>query len=138
MPIDVQSTFNSICFYCGITVQTKTEQINNPHFICSKECRQKKSNSKDIINLDNKYGPKIIPKYSNNYILLIILSFLPKYWFQNDIRCNKCYKRFYSDDIPDYCDKCIYKKIPIDTNCISCSKKINGTPSKLKTKKICV
>jgi hypothetical protein len=135
MPIDVQSTFNSICSYCGITVQTKTEQINNLHFICSKECRQKKSNSKDIINLDNKYGPKIIPKYSNNYIPLIILSFLPKYWFQNDIRCNKCYKRFYSDDIPDYCDKCIYEKIPIDTNCISCSKKINGTPSKLKTKK---
>jgi len=135
MSVNVQSTFNSICSYCGTTVQTSSDQTNNPRFICSKECRHEQMNDLKNDNFNNRYGPKIIPKYSNRYIPSYILSFLPKYWFQNDVRCNKCYNRFYSDDIPDYCDKCIYEKIPIDTTCISCSETINGTPYKLKLKK---
>jgi len=102
--------------------------------ICGKLCREKLNSIKNKLDIDIKYGIKVIPKYSDNYLPYFILRILPKYWFKNNVRCDKCYSRFYSDDIPQFCEKCINNIIPINTNCIKCNRTYSSTPNKIKLK----
>ena len=131
---ELADLFESNCVCCDKIVKTKTDQKSNPKFVCGKACRAKLAETQKSILLDRKYGVKVIPKYSNHYIPSIVLYFLPQYLFQNDVRCDKCYSRFYSDDIPESCNVCINNTIPVDTNCVTCNKTYSSTPYKIKQK----
>lgn len=126
--------FKSICTYCGTVVPTKTDQSINPKFVCSKACNTKIINKCRVEEIDKKFGPKVNHKYSDHYIPSFLLNYLPMYWFQNDVRCDKCHLRFYSDDVPDFCYDCIEKKISISAQCIKCSISYSATPYKIKEK----
>lgn len=127
--------FNSICTRCGTIVPTNTDQTNNPKFVCSKTCNTKVIIKNRETEIDKKFGIKVNHKYSNYYIPAFVLYYLPIHWFQNDVRCDKCHLRFYSDTIPDYCDDCVENKIPITTTCVDCKTIYSATPYKIKIKK---
>lgn len=133
MSLDI-NTFDAKCIYCNTMVKTKSDQSFNPKFVCSKDCRTKLTEQQKQENINKKYGVKVIPKYSSDYIPYILLKVLPQHWFQNYVRCDKCYRRFYSDDVPQFCNKCINDTIPIDTNCSVCDKIYSATPNKIKLK----
>ncbi len=107
----------SACSVCSAVVQTSTDQTNNTNFTCSKECNTKLRNKKENQKIDEKYGPKVISLYS----------------YQNNIRCDKCYNRFYSDKIPEYCDRCI-DIIPVQIKCINCTASFKQSPKKARAK----
>jgi len=77
--------------------------------------------------MDLKYGPKVIPGWNNYYLSFI----LPTSWTDNDVRCNRCYKRFFSPIIPDYCSSCI-EYYPVDMTCTKCDKIEHVTPKAFK------
>lgn len=126
-------SFESKCNFCSKVVQTKTIQSKNIRFTCSKECDKNLRHQIQLKLNVEKYGPKVIPKYSNNYIPNIILYFLPSHWFQNNVLCDKCHKRFYSDMIPSLCDSCNYF-IPVTTQCVNCNKQYSESTKKIKQK----
>ena len=110
-------SFTSICNACSIIVQTSTNQITNTNFTCSKECNIQLRIKKEKQKYDDKYGPKLISSHS----------------FKNNVRCDKCHDRFYSDTVPEYCDKCI-DNIPIQLQCIKCTTTFKQSPKKARIK----
>ena len=126
-------SFESKCNFCLKIVQTKSDQSQNIRFTCSKECdKNLRQQNQQKLN-EAKYGPKVVPKYPNSYIPYIVLYFLPSYWFQNDVLCDKCHIRFYSDSIPSMCESCV-ESIPIITQCVNCDKNYSETTKKIKQK----
>ena len=129
----VDINFNAMCTQCGTVVFTKTDQSRNKRFVCGKSCNATRSSSASSNALDKKFGPKVIPKYIS-YDNLANISCLFNKLVKNDVRCDTCHKRFFSDTIPDNCDDCIQNRIRVDSKCVSCNIKISGTPAKLLRK----
>jgi hypothetical protein len=127
--------FTSICSSCSTFIQTHTDQSQNSKFCCKKcqkRAKRTKQHAKEYareraiqravqhtkdISMDDKYGPKVISGWSNYYLSFI----LPTSWINNDVRCNRCYKRFTSPTVPDYCASCT-EYYPVDLTCIKCNK----------------
>jgi hypothetical protein len=60
------------------------------------------------------------------------LSFLfPTCWTMNNVRCDRCHNRFYSDSVPEFCPKCT-TLIPINITCGRCGIIENITPASFK------
>jgi len=119
--------FTSTCRVCCSSISTRTDQSTNPNFRC-KPCNTKISTEKQQVSFDKKFGPKIIHSWLSN---TIFSSLFPSKWSMNDIRCDKCYKRFYSQNLSDYCPKCSYQ-IVTDMTCTKCNKIEKITPASFK------
>ena len=112
--------FSSPCSSCSTVIITSTDQSKNINFRC-KSCMNRDKNLSNDKKLDAKYGPKVIyPQY----------SIIPSY-HQNDVRCDRCHKRFFSDTVPKYCTDCI-EFVNCEHNCSKCNITINVTPRTFK------
>ena len=120
--------FSSPCSGCSTVIMTRTDQSNNINFRC-KSCVNHEKNFSNDKKIDAKYGPKVIyPQYSN--ISSMISKIIPSY-HQNDVRCDRCHKRFFSDIVPQYCTDCT-EFIKCDHNCSKCNITIDVTPRAFK------
>lgn len=114
--------FSTTCTSCSSVLMTQTDQSLNPNFRC-KSCSNHKKNQTKEINLDIRFGPKVI----YGWPIPLISSYLPSYICQNDVRCDKCHLRFYSNTVPAYCSSCI-DTIKSDHICTKCNITTNVTP----------
>jgi hypothetical protein len=139
--------FTSICSSCSTLIETQTDQSLNPNFRCKNCSKSSKSlkNSKSSksskssknsnhtnqyineISMDVKYGPKVIHGWTNYYSSFI----LPTSWTHNNVRCNRCHKRFMSQTVPDYCPSCT-DYYPVDLTCVKCNKTEHIAPRSYK------
>ena len=127
--------FTSKCTSCSVVITTNSDQSSNPNFCCknclkssksSKSSNHIKQNTNDI-SMDVKYGPKVIHGWTNYYLSFI----LPTSWTYNDVRCNRCHKRFMSHTVSDYCPSCT-DYYPVDLTCVKCNKTEHIAPRSYK------
>ena len=113
--------FSSTCIDCNATIMTKNDQSSNPNFRC-KSCIKNKKNITPIhvVDIDIKYGPKVIYGWHIPFLSKYLPHYITQKFTQNSVRCDKCFKRFYSDDIPSHCYNCV-QNIQIDHVCIKCN-----------------
>ena len=127
--IILNTMFTSTCSICSTLIETKKDQTSNPNFrckTCPKSTIRSKQNTHDI-SMDVKYGSKVIPGWNNYYLSFI----LPTIWTKNDVRCNRCHKRFLSSTVPDFCPSCT-DYYPVDLTCTKCNKIEQVAPRSFK------
>lgn len=114
--------YSSKCVSCNAVIMTKTDQSTNSNFRC-KSCAKNKKILDAQQDIDTKYGPKVIPGWH----IPFLDSYLPDYITQNDVRCDKCFKRFYSNTVPTHCPLC-FQNIPAEHVCVKCNTHCMVTP----------